>query len=100
VLATAPGCSNTAGAQPDVYDLDTTAWYPDRQLKSAAMKVDPSDLLNAREVASVLGLAHREAIATYRRRYPDFPAPVVVKGTCVLWLRHEVDAWAKATGRL
>jgi predicted DNA-binding transcriptional regulator AlpA len=63
------------------------------------MKVDPADLLNAREVAGVLGLAHREAVATYRRRYPDFPLPVIAKGTCVLWLRTDVEAWAKATGR-
>jgi len=47
----------------------------------------------------VLGLAQREAIATYRRRYRDFPKPVIKKGTCVLWLRQEIEAWAVATGR-
>ena len=62
--------------------------------------MDTDDLLNAREVAAVLGLAHREAIATYRRRYPDFPAPVIAKGTCVLWHRPDVEAWARETGRL
>ena len=60
------------------------------------MSVELVDLLNAREVATVLGLAHREAIATYRRRYPDFPAPVITKGTCVLWHRPDIEAW-KAT---
>ncbi|MGI9052818.1 MAG: helix-turn-helix transcriptional regulator [Ilumatobacteraceae bacterium] len=60
------------------------------------MKVDPADLLNAREVAAVVGLAHREAVATYRRRYGDFPAPLISKGTCVLWLRADVEAWAAA----
>ncbi len=63
------------------------------------MRIDPVDLLNAREVAEVLGLAHREAIATYRGRYPDFPQPVISKGTCVLWLRRDIAGWAKATGR-
>jgi len=63
------------------------------------MKVDPSNLINAREVAAVLGLAQREAIATYRRRYPDFPEPVLQKGTCVLWLLQDVQEWAAATGR-
>jgi predicted DNA-binding transcriptional regulator AlpA len=63
------------------------------------VKVDPSDLINASEVASVLGLAHREAIATYRRRYSDFPDPVIKKGTCVLWLLRDIQAWAKSTGR-
>ena len=67
---------------------------------SRGVKVDPLDLLNATEVAALLGLAHREAIATYRRRYSDFPAPTISKGTCVLWQRQSVEAWAKATGRL
>jgi predicted DNA-binding transcriptional regulator AlpA len=63
------------------------------------MKVDPTHLINASEVASVLGLAQREAIATYRRRYSDFPEPVIKKGTCVLWLLQDIEAWAKSTGR-
>ena len=63
------------------------------------VRVDPDDLINAREVAALLGLAHREAIATYRRRYDDFPTPVVSKGTCVLWTRAQISAWAAATGR-
>lgn len=58
------------------------------------MLVDPEDLINATEVASVLGLAHREAVSTYRRRYDDFPEPTISKGTCVLWLRQDVEAWA------
>jgi predicted DNA-binding transcriptional regulator AlpA len=59
------------------------------------MKVDISDLLNAAEVAEVLGLSQRQAIATYRARYADFPQPVMKKGTCVLWLRADVEKWAK-----
>lgn len=57
------------------------------------MRVDIEDLLNAGEVAALLGLAHREAVSTYRRRYPDFPLPVMSKGTCVLWRRQDVEAW-------
>jgi predicted DNA-binding transcriptional regulator AlpA len=63
------------------------------------MKVDPEDLLNATEVAAVLGLAHREAVSTYRSRYDDFPKPVVKKGTCVLWVRADIERWARRTGR-
>jgi predicted DNA-binding transcriptional regulator AlpA len=59
------------------------------------MRVELDDLLNAAEVAALLGLAHRQAIATYRRRYPDFPAPVIAKGTCVLWHRPDVEAWQR-----
>ena len=58
------------------------------------MRVDLDDLLNATEVATLLGLAHREAISTYRRRYTDFPEPVMKKGTCVLWLRSDIETWA------
>lgn len=71
---------------PDVFRSSTTI---------TGVKIDPEDLLNAAEVADALGLAHRQAVATYRGRYSDFPEPVVVKGTCVLWLRHDVEAWAK-----
>ena len=60
------------------------------------VKVAIEDLLNATEVAEVLGLAHRTAISTYRRRYPDFPVPVMSKGTCVLWARADIEAWARA----
>jgi predicted DNA-binding transcriptional regulator AlpA len=65
----------------------------------AAMKVDPQDLLNATEVAQTLGLSQRQAVATYRTRYADFPAPVMSKGTCVLWRRKDIEAWARARGR-
>lgn len=56
--------------------------------------IDPNDLLNATEVAAQLGLKHREAIATYRRRYPNFPPPIVDKGTCVLWAQSAVESWS------
>ena len=55
--------------------------------------IDPHDLLDATEVAAELGLRHREAIATYRGRYPEFPSPMIEKGTCVLWHRAAVQAW-------
>ncbi len=58
------------------------------------VRIDPNDLLNAKEAADLLGLAHREAIATYRRRYEDFPEPVLKKGTCVLWARQDLVNWA------
>ena len=63
------------------------------------MRVDPTDLLNASEVARLLGLSHREAISTYRKRYQSFPKPLIVKGTCVLWLRKDIEYWARSTGR-
>lgn len=62
------------------------------------MKIDPTDLLDAREVATVLGLSSKTAVTTYRGRYGDFPAPIVTKasGKCVLWLRQDVERWRRA----
>lgn len=59
------------------------------------MLIDPADLLDSNEVASILGLSSSTAVSTYRQRYPDFPPPVVVKGSgkCVLWLRSDVEGW-------
>jgi glutathione-regulated potassium-efflux system ancillary protein KefG len=53
------------------------------------------DLINAAEVAELLGLAHRNSVSTYRRRYPDFPAgrPAPGGGRTLLWSRTEVLAW-------
>ncbi|MEQ1701428.1 MAG: hypothetical protein ABMA25_15070 [Ilumatobacteraceae bacterium] len=64
--------------------------------------IDPNDLINATEVAAELGLRHREAVATYRGRYPEFPSPMIEKGTCVLWHRlaiHEWDEWRRKAQR-
>ena len=57
------------------------------------MLVDPTDLLDAHEVAALLGLARRQAVSTYRHRYSDFPSPVIEKSRCVLWLRSDVEQW-------
>ena len=57
------------------------------------MLVETDDLLDANEVAELLGLSTRTAISVYRSRYPDFPEPVVVKAACWLWLRGDIEAW-------
>ena len=65
-------------------------------------KVALVDLLDAVQVAALLELAGANAVRVYRSRYPDFPEPVRTSegGRCLLWLRQEVEAWARATGRL
>lgn len=65
---------------------------------SRAVKIDPDDLLDANEVAALLGLTHRQAVATYRVRYDDFPEPVVVKARCMLWRRQDVERWKVSRG--
>jgi predicted DNA-binding transcriptional regulator AlpA len=64
-------------------------------------KVDIEDLLDAGQVAELLGLSHRNAITLYQRRYEDMPRPIVIRnsGRTCLWLRGEIAAWAKQTGR-
>lgn len=69
-----------------------------RQHMIAVVKIDLDDLVDAGEVAEILGLARRQAVSTYRSRYPDFPAPALEKnsGKCVLWRRQDIEAWQKA----
>lgn len=59
-------------------------------------KVATEDLIDARGVAEILGLAHRNTVSVYQRRYADMPRPVVDLGPArtKLWLRPEVERWA------
>lgn len=59
-------------------------------------RVDTDDLIDAQEVADVLGLSHRNSVSLYQRRYPSMPRPVVERGggRTKLWLRSEIDEWA------
>lgn len=61
-------------------------------------RVDPDDLIDGREVAEILGLAQRNSVSLYQRRYPDMPRPVVERsgGKTKLWLRPEIERWASA----
>ena len=63
--------------------------------------VRTEDLIDVHEVAAILGLAHRESVSTYQRRYPDMPKPVISRsnGRTRLWLRKDIEAWAKARQR-
>jgi glutathione-regulated potassium-efflux system ancillary protein KefG len=65
-------------------------------------KIDVDDLIDAQAVAKILGLAQRNTVSLYQRRYADMPRPVVDLGSgrCKMWLRHEIVAWANATGRV
>jgi predicted DNA-binding transcriptional regulator AlpA len=58
--------------------------------------IDPNDLLDATEVAGLLGLSSRTAVSVYRGRYEDFPPPLIEKSRCVLWHRPAIEGWAEA----
>lgn len=57
--------------------------------------VDTDDLIDAQGIADMLGLAQRNTVSLYQRRYPEMPRPVVDlgKGRCKMWLRSEVHSW-------
>jgi predicted DNA-binding transcriptional regulator AlpA len=66
--------------------------------------VATEDLVDARDVAEILGLSHPSAVSVYQHRYGDMPRPVVDlgRGRPKLWLRSEIKIWAEkqvATGR-
>jgi glutathione-regulated potassium-efflux system ancillary protein KefG len=60
-----------------------------------AQLIHVDDLVDATHVASAVGLTHRNSVATYMRRYGDFPRPLVetAGGRCRLWSRAEVERW-------
>jgi len=62
--------------------------------------IELPDLVDSHEVAEVLGLSSHRSVSTYRTRHADFPAPIVEKGAgrCLLWLRADVEAWARSRG--
>jgi len=45
-------------------------------------------------------LTSTSVIHDWRRRHPDFPAPVKELRMGLLWSWPSVEAWATATGRL
>jgi glutathione-regulated potassium-efflux system ancillary protein KefG len=60
-------------------------------------RVSTEDLVDAQMVADTLGLSHRNSVSLYQRRYDDMPRPVVDlgDGRVKLWLRPEIERWAK-----
>jgi predicted DNA-binding transcriptional regulator AlpA len=57
------------------------------------------DLIGATTVASMLGLAHSNSVATYLHRYVDFPRPVFDRPLCKVWSRNDVAEWITAHQR-
>ena len=82
-------------AEPAVLNVDVS------RLPFVGRRVDLSDLIDANEVALLLGLSHRNSVTTYLRRYREMPRPVLERahGKTRLWLRSEIVRWANSTGR-
>jgi predicted DNA-binding transcriptional regulator AlpA len=64
-------------------------------------KVDLDDITDAGGVAEMIGLAHRQSVRVYLRRYADFPAPVLELsgGRCLMWLRSDIEKWMRSRTR-
>jgi hypothetical protein len=60
-----------------------------------ARRVLIDDLVDAHDVARILGLTHRNTVSQYLHRYPDMPRPVLDlgRGRPSLWLRPEIERW-------
>lgn len=60
-----------------------------------ARRVLLDDLIDAHDVARILGLTHRNTVSQYVHRYPDMPRPVLDlgRGRPSLWLRPEIERW-------
>jgi predicted DNA-binding transcriptional regulator AlpA len=59
-----------------------------------AVKIDPAELVDTIETAAIIGLNNANGVSVYRKRFADFPQPVIAKGRCVLWRRQDVERWA------
>ena len=57
--------------------------------------INTDDVIDAQGVAELLGLAQRNTVSSYQRRYPSMPRPVIDlgQGRCKLWLRAEIENW-------
>jgi len=60
---------------------------------------DVSQLVGATEIAKRLGLSRPQIVHTWRRRYGEFPEPVLVLDMGHLWYWPDVESWLKRTGR-
>ena len=86
--------------------VDTTAEVVPSQprwpiyCRGVAAAVPPDQLVGAHEIAERLGLSHAQSVHTLRKRHADFPQPVATLKTALIWDWSDVEAWAKATGRL
>lgn len=59
--------------------------------------VPTEDLIDAHEVARIIGSAQRNSVSLYLHKYPDMPRPVVDLGPSRprLWLRPEIETWVQ-----
>lgn len=57
-------------------------------------------LVGTAEIAERLGVRRQQVVHDWRRRHPDFPAPVATLKQALVFDWAEVERWARRTGRL
>jgi hypothetical protein len=57
--------------------------------------IDTDDVIDTQRMAELLGLAQRNTVSLYQRRYSSMPRPVIDlgKGRYKLSLQSEVEDW-------
>jgi predicted DNA-binding transcriptional regulator AlpA len=63
-------------------------------------RIDVDQLVGAAEIAQRLGVKRPQVVHDWRRRHPDFPAPVAELHAALVWAWPDVERWARKTGRL
>lgn len=60
--------------------------------------VNANDLIDAQEVAGIIGVSDPKNAVAYLSLYPEMPRPVVYlgRGRARLWVRKEIERWNKA----
>lgn len=58
-----------------------------------------TDLMGVHEIAELLGVS-RQRVDELSRTRDDFPAPIETLKSGRIWQRSDIEAWARATGRI
>ena len=72
----------------------------DRYRRLVGELIDPAELVGAHEIAERLNVKRPQVIHSWRQRHEDFPEPVATLKTALIWDWSQIEAWARATGRL
>lgn len=68
-------------------------------LRTMGRKLDVDQLVGTGEIAERLAVKRHSVVHDWRRRYGDFPEPVLTLKGMSLWYWPEVDRWARRNGR-
>ena len=98
---------HAVAADPATFDTAAAPHGVTPVAPAVTAKTDPCDrmvavrdLVGTHAIADRLGLSAPQVVTTWRRRHTDFPTPVAQIGGAMIWAWPDIEAWARATGRL